>query len=256
MALQKGHVELLCLLVEAAKSVEQKRPFDALPPALGANLGEVLHDGLPGKKLSVYIGDVRELADLGLLTIRHTGLNGEFRFDVSTAGFTAYAAVRSETTKQVEQVEAVMRTFLESAVFQQRYPAALDKWLAAARALWAADTDAPLTEVGHLCRESMQYFADCLVARLPAGAVKPAATQTVNRVRAVLSYVRPQLSEKVHAFLDSLLNYWGCVQDLIQRQEHGALKEHEKLLWEDARRVVFQSLIIMYEVDRAVSPLI
>lgn len=63
----------------------------------------------------------------------------------------------------------------------------------------------------------------------------------------------PAMSDTVRAFLDSLLVQWGCVSDLVQRQEHGALREGGDLVWEDARRVVFQTLIVMYEIDRAVS---
>jgi hypothetical protein len=37
----------------------------------------------------------------------------------------------------------------------------------------------------------------------------------------------------------------------FKRQEHGGQKEGRPLTWEDARRVVFQTLIVMYEIDRA-----
>lgn len=47
------------------------------------------------------------------------------------------------------------------------------------------------------------------------------------------------------------MNYWGAVADLTQRQEHGVQKEGEQLVWEDARRVVFQTLLVMFEVDKA-----
>jgi hypothetical protein len=38
---------------------------------------------------------------------------------------------------------------------------------------------------------------------------------------------------------------------LVQRQEHGAQKEVTPLTWEDARRVVFQTCVVMYEINRA-----
>jgi hypothetical protein len=47
------------------------------------------------------------------------------------------------------------------------------------------------------------------------------------------------------------VDYWGTVSDLVQRQEHGAQKQGAELTWEDARRVVFQTAIVMYEVSRA-----
>jgi hypothetical protein len=48
--------------------------------------------------------------------------------------------------------------------------------------------------------------------------------------------------------------YWGTVNDLIQRQEHGAQREGGALAWEDGRRVVFQTAIVMFEIDRSLSP--
>ena len=43
------------------------------------------------------------------------------------------------------------------------------------------------------------------------------------------------------------------MNDLIERQEHGAKKEGEELGAEDARQVVFQLLIVMNEIDRALA---
>jgi hypothetical protein len=251
--MQKEHIELLCLLVEAARNVSQKEPFYALGPPLGTTLGEVLHNGIPGREFAVYLGDVQDLASLGLITIRHFNTHGGFDFDVSPAGFAAYEQLRTETSERVGQVSETMRSFVESPLFSTRYPAAFERWLAAEKALWSADTDARVTEIGHLCREAMQYFADALVAGVLAGDVDANPTHTVARVRYVLDRREAKPSERVQAFLGSLLDYWGCVQDLVQRQEHGALKEGERLVWEDARRVVFQTLIIMYEVDRAIT---
>jgi hypothetical protein len=50
--------------------------------------------------------------------------------------------------------------------------------------------------------------------------------------------------------LDALLAYWGTTSDLAQRQEHGAQKEGEVLTWEDSRRLVFHTAIVMVEIDR------
>jgi hypothetical protein len=52
-------------------------------------------------------------------------------------------------------------------------------------------------------------------------------------------------------FLEALVAYWGTLSDLIQRQEHGALREGDALVWEDDRRVVFQTCVVMYELSRA-----
>ena len=62
------------------------------------------------------------------------------------------------------------------------------------------------------------------------------------------------LGEPVSAYLDALLAYWGTMSDLVQRQEHGAAKEGQLLVWEDARRVVVGTLIVMTEFVSAIHP--
>jgi hypothetical protein len=54
-------------------------------------------------------------------------------------------------------------------------------------------------------------------------------------------------------FLDALIAYWGTVSDLLQRQEHGAQREGHDLVNEDARRVVFHTCLVIYELDRAIT---
>ncbi len=65
---------------------------------------------------------------------------------------------------------------------------------------------------------------------------------------------KQELGDKTHAFLDALLPYWGTVSDLAQRQTHAARKENEPVTPEDARRVVFYSMLVMYELDRSIRP--
>ena len=64
---------------------------------------------------------------------------------------------------------------------------------------------------------------------------------------------KKNLSEKVAAEIEALVHYFGTVSDLNQRQEHGATRESESLTPEDARRVVFHSMLVMYEVDRTLA---
>lgn len=53
--------------------------------------------------------------------------------------------------------------------------------------------------------------------------------------------------------MEALLAYWGTVSDLVQRQEHGGQKEGEPLEWEDARRAVLHTAVVMFEVDRVLT---
>lgn len=59
-------------------------------------------------------------------------------------------------------------------------------------------------------------------------------------------------SNSVTKFADALLTYWQAIDQLVQRQEHRASVENVELSWEDGRRVVFQTMIVMFEIDRAI----
>ena len=45
------------------------------------------------------------------------------------------------------------------------------------------------------------------------------------------------------------------MSDLAQKQEHGGQKEGEPLVWEDTRRIVFQTILVMFEIDKSLSKL-
>jgi hypothetical protein len=51
--------------------------------------------------------------------------------------------------------------------------------------------------------------------------------------------------------LEALVPFRGTVSDLVQRQEHGGQREGAPLRWEDGRRLVFQTAVIMFEIDSA-----
>ena len=145
----------------------------------------------------------------------------------------------------------IKRAYLVSDVFKQQYGAAYAKWIQAEVALWGEESANNLTTIGHLCREALQEFVSILVARHEPSKVNPDKTKTVDRMRSVLDHCGEQLGTTVTPFLAALLAYWGTLMDLVQRQEHGAQKEGEPLGWDDARRVVFQTAVVMFEIDRS-----
>ncbi len=97
----------------------------------------------------------------------------------------------------------------------------------------------------------MQEFAAALVERFSPDDVEPDRAKTVARLRRVLQARHQRLGRTEQAFLDALIGYWGAVSDLVQRQEHGGQREGAEQTWHDARRVVFQVAMVMFEVDSA-----
>ncbi len=92
-----------------------------------------------------------------------------------------------------------------------------------------------------------QEFAGTLTKKFKLTETEPNPAKSVARLKAVLSVAKSELGETKYAFLDALLAYWGTTIDLIQRQVHGAMRENESLTWEDSRRAVFHTGILMYE---------
>jgi hypothetical protein len=81
--------------------------------------------------------------------------------------------------------------------------------------------------------------------------VNPDPTKTLDRASAVINLRRQELGEASSELLDALFGYWRAVNSVVRRQEHGAQKEGEPLTWEDGRRVVYQTMAVMVELDRA-----
>jgi hypothetical protein len=248
-SLEKEQEELLAALVEARRNTPRDRHHEFLF-LRSHDGGSILHPGFPPTS-SVYGGDLQILARIGLLIVMDVRSQNDFSFEITSQGMAYYEQMRQRRGEPVAQVESVIRTFLDSDDFQRRYPAAYEKWVAAERLLWGSDSTEQLTTIGHLCREAMQAFATALVERFQPPGVNENPQKDVARLRAVLELRKAQLPKTVHAFCDALLVYWGTVTDLVQRQEHGAQKEEEPLAWEDARRIVFQTAVVFFEVDRA-----
>jgi hypothetical protein len=154
--------------------------------------------------------------------------------------------------EQFVRVEGTIVQYVDADRIRSRYPLAYQRWKEAAVLLWGSDATAELTTIGHKLREAIQEFATALAERENVSAAESNPQNTVARLRAVIATRRTHLGTAPAAFLDALVSYWGTVSDLVQRQEHGAQREGEPLEWEDGRRAVFQTALVMYEIDRAV----
>jgi hypothetical protein len=251
--LEKEQKDLLAMLVEAARNLprDKREPFDFMQLD-GGSL--IMHGGLPDKKLmNVYDSDIEILIQAGLILPSYGSRGQMSRFDVTPLGFKYYENMKQQAGQPVQRIETVVRDYLEAEYFQQKYPEPYQKWAEAEAMLWESDSERQLTTIGHLCREAMQEFITVLVDQYQPPQVDSDKAHTVARFRAVLEIQAAQLSTTERPYLEALLGYWGTVSDLIQRQEHGGQKEGEPLVWEDGRRVVFQTAVVMFEIDKSLS---
>jgi hypothetical protein len=244
--LEPEQVDLLRVVVEASRNVarENRRKFHVAQTTGGDFL---MHPGLGPNERRTYIGDVEALAAAGFVS--GFGPN----FDVTPQGFRYYEYLHERDKEPVRTTEEIPISYLNASEFQARYPKALGHWRQAERLLWSAESAKQLTAIGHHCREAMQAFATALVDKAHPLGVDQDPAHVIARLRSVIEYRRAALGEATTAFLDALIVYWGTLSDLVQRQEHGAQKEGEQLLWADGRRVVFQTAVAMYEIDATLS---
>jgi hypothetical protein len=148
-----------------------------------------------------------------------------------------------------QSVEHQLVGYLNQPAFQARYPRTVEEWTTA-QELFATDPTRYATPIGHHCRDARIAFLAELAGRHSVK-LDPAAG-SVDQLRVIIRKAGPN-SSRVKAFLEALVAYWGTVNDLIERQDHGAKREGEELGVEDARLVVFQLLIVMNEIDRALA---
>lgn len=251
--LAKEQEEILIALVEAARSVPREGRYHFLVLRTDSSLQDsIQHPGLPNWHLQAHFGDLEVLHRKGQISITY-GSSGMPLIDVEPEGFQQFQLIRTREKQPVEGVEAAVRFFLDGNRLALEYPEAFRAWTEAEATLWSAESKEKFTAIGHSCREALQHFCSVLVSKYSPPNVAPNAAQTVARLKAVVMVRRECLPTSLAEFLDALIAYWGTVSDLAQRQEHGAQKEGDPLLWEDARRVVFQTAILMFEVDRALS---
>jgi hypothetical protein len=247
--LEQEQEELLAIMVEASRAVprEQRQAFLVIQSMDGNHL---LHPGVAATGRAQYqphLGDLETLHERGLIRLTLVSPHHTYTADLRLEGTHYYEQMQARRGQPITRAVTVARDYLETESFRRRHEAAVAKWVEAERLQWSADSQQAATTIGHLCREAMQLFASDLVQA--AGVTADANAQnTVNRVRLVLGTRLPAGGRR--ALADALIGYWGTVADLTQRQEHGAQRDQAPLTWEDSRRVVTQTLMVMYELDR------
>lgn len=250
--LEPSQQTILIKLVEAARNVpmEKRQEFFSVPE-IGRG-GSVSHPGLIGGELEASNGDLRILLNEGLLLLLRE-LQYGFSFEVTPLGYKLYTQIKRRLGQPVERISTTIRSYLDAHQFRQHHPKAYAKWTDAEALLWGIDVDTQLTTIGHLCREAMQEFATELVEKYKPPNVLTDKQNTKNRVGEVIKMHGAKLGDTEKPFLDALFGYWEQLILLVNRQEHGGQREKATLVWEDARRVVFQTAVTMFEIDRAIS---
>jgi len=243
--LEPDQEALLKTMVETSRSLTgtERQEFIMIASMEDVRL---LHPGIPNPGTVIYRGDIDVLIRAGLVLSRPVG-KGCLALDVSPEGFAYYRKIQMASGDACERIENHVKRFIDLSSFHARHATAFATWRKAEELLWRDQDPQSLTTIGHLCREALQDFLDDIVKEAKIADTDPHKAHTVTRAKAVVAQLRAKLGDAKSDFLDALLAYLGTVLDLVQRQEHGAQREKEDLVWDDARRVVFHSALVMYE---------
>lgn len=172
------------------------------------------------------------------------------QFIISLEALEVYELLKKEKILPLDRVENDSSNYIKSKEFIEKYPRAYQKWLMAEELYLKETNNKNLTTIGHLCRESLQEFSEELLVNKFINKKFP-KSHIIAKIKYVFETIGNN-SSSTEKFLDSLLNYWGNVSDLVQKQEHGAQKEKSVLKINDARRIIFHSAIVMYEIDKTI----
>ncbi|HEY7067046.1 MAG TPA: hypothetical protein VII06_36615 [Chloroflexota bacterium] len=242
--------ELLTSLVEFARALPKGQRSDSFYYSRHLGGSTLFHESDQLSRNDVVENDLLELGGAGLITLNYQSQG--LSFYIKPTAYDYYAYLKKRAGQPIQQVEQDLHSHLDSEPFRREYPSAYQKWTAAAENLWASENEQDFTTIGHLCRETIQEFAAALVGKHQPPNPPTEKNKDIAKIKAVLNHYRDQLSDTESDFLDALVTYWVRLSQLVQRQEHGGSID-KALLWEDARRVVFHTAIVMFEVDRSLA---
>jgi hypothetical protein len=183
--------------------------------------------------------------------------------EASEAGPGAGVATAPVEVGEFERIEDYLRAYLEDERFRSAHPLACGRWVVAWEMLWCADSRTKVIAVGQRARTAMLAFAASMVERcaplamdanwpeLLAGATQH--QEPVDGLVTITEAYRRELGEERCAILQSLLDDWRSLLERVERHGRPPQPPGERLRWEDGRRLVLFTALVMVETDRSFS---
>ncbi|HEX4186910.1 MAG TPA: hypothetical protein VHY83_03330 [Solirubrobacteraceae bacterium] len=167
------------------------------------------------------------------------------------------------SVEQFERIEDYLRSYLEDERFRSAHPLGCGRWIVAWEMLWCADSRTKVIAVGRRSREAMLAFGCSLLEACWPLAMDPSwpellterarRTDALYAVESVLGAYGEQLGSERSELLASLIEHWRALAEHLRRHEHEQ-RPAARLRWEDGRRLVLLTALVMVEVDRSFSP--
>ena len=126
--------------------------------------------------------------------------------------------------------------------------------------LWCADSRAKVISIAWRARDAMDAFSTSLLERCAPLAMDPhwpdllADSSTrpdpLDGLASVTDAYRDELGAQRSELLGGLLEHWGALLQSVRRHEQRSQTPGERLHWEDGRRLVLFTALVMVEIDR------
>ena len=160
-----------------------------------------------------------------------------------------------------ERIADYLRAYLADERFRSTHPLAYGRWLVAWEMLWCADSRAKVISIAWRARDAMDAFSTSLLERCVPLAMDPhwpdllAGDSTrpdpLDGLASVTDAYRDELGAQRSELLGGLLEHWGALLQSVRRHEQRSQAPGERLHWEDGRRLVLFTALVMVEIDRS-----
>ncbi len=243
--LETEQEELLIKLVEAHRNTPDGE--NELFYYTDSDLPMIIHSGLPYGQMSAYIPDLLILYQNQLISLQPKTQTSGF-FGILPLGFGYCDYIKSSAGSPVQNFESTVLEYLSAEPFKREFLDAYQKWTEAEALLRSRGSRRRLSTIGYLCKDAMRKFASVLTDRYSPPSQGATSEDPVERLRAVLNCRAAVLGKMDKTLFDALLPCWDSIADLVQGQECPEGTEGERFVWEDGRRLVFQTALIMFEI--------
>jgi hypothetical protein len=159
------------------------------------------------------------------------------------------------------RIEDYLRRYLEHERFMSVHPLACGRWIVAWEMLWCADSRAKVIAVGRRAGDAMRAFSFSMHERcmplamdshwpdvLADASQRP---EPLDSLASITDAYGEQLGAGRSQLLQELFEPWRALGEKLQRHEQGSQPPDERLRWEDGRRLVLFTALVMVEFDRS-----
>ncbi|HEV2923990.1 MAG TPA: hypothetical protein VGW98_08145 [Solirubrobacteraceae bacterium] len=159
------------------------------------------------------------------------------------------------------RIEDYLRAYLEDQRFRSAHPLARGRWIVAWEMLWCADSHSKVIAVGQRAGDAMHAFSGSMLERcmhfamdshrrdpLADGSQRPGP---LDGLASITDAYGEQLGAGRSQLLREMFEPWRALSGKLQLHEQGLRPPHERLRWEDGRRLVLFTALVMVEFDRS-----